>query len=344
MAASSRRTDACLGDLLIAEGWRYEFFQAVRLWQLGARDRVPVGEGDLAAREALRFRTSVSFAFPRSEVEDIRLDPDEPGRAELRTTFIGVATPASFGSLPTPFTEDVAQQNRDKQPALHEFLDLFNHRFIALFHRAWEKNRPAIVHERLGERSVGLYETALRALLGLSTEGARARVPLPDAVLLGRIGLLRPGLTSAEGLTDLVTRVFDVPARIEQFVARWFPLEPEDCSQLGTLGTTLGVDCVLGDHVPLAQSRFRLVIGPLTWDAFQDLLPCGGSHAALHDLVRLAAGSELTFDILLDLGAAEVPLLRLGGGETPPRLGWTTWLGNARDPAATQVVVGAAAA
>jgi type VI secretion system protein ImpH len=344
MASSRRRTGSCLGDLLLAEGFRCEFFQAVRLWQAAERGRVPVGEGDLPEREPLRFRTNVSFAFPTSEIEEMRLAPEQDGRAELTINFMGVATPGSYGSLPTPFTEDVAIQDRSREPALHEFLDLFNHRFISLFHRAWEKNRPAVISERLTAGEVGLFETAMRGLMGLATDGARASVALPDALILGRAGMLRPGLTSADGLADLVEKMFGVPARVEQFVARWFALEAEDCSRLGREGSRLGVDFILGDRVPLAQSRFRLVLGPLPWDAFQSLLPCGEAHDALHQLVELAAGPELTFDILLDLGAADVPPLQLGSSAAPPRLGWTTWLGTARDPAATQVVVGSPAA
>lgn len=344
MAAPSRRTDACLGDLLLAEGWRCEFYQAVRLWQRAQPGRVPVGEGDVPDREAVRFRSTVSFAFPRAEIVDLRLDPDADGRAELTAAFLGVATPASFGSLPTLYAEDVATRDRDREPALHDFLDLFNHRLISLFYRAWEKNNPAVVYERLPEGETGVFAAALRALLGMGPLGVRDNVSLPDALLLGRAGLLRPGCTSAAALAEVVEQVFDVPAAVRQFVPRWFALERDDRSRLARTGTRLGVDLVLGDRVPLAQSRFRLELGPLDWATFRSLLPCGEAFSPLHELVRLAVGPDLTFDVQLDLGAAAVPPLRLDAGADAPRLGWTTWLGATPDAATTAVVVGAPAA
>jgi predicted component of type VI protein secretion system len=130
----------------------------------------------------LRFRTAVSFAFPTSDLAAFALDPEQQGRATLRVKFMGVATPASFGSLPTPYAEDVAMADRDRLPALHEFLDLFNHRFIALFYRAWQKHRAAVTFESTPDGQAALFEMALRSLLGLATEGARAQVPLPDGL------------------------------------------------------------------------------------------------------------------------------------------------------------------
>lgn len=341
MAAARRTEDACLGDQLLAEPDRWDFFQAVRLWEQAARDFAAVGEGDDPERESLRFRTSVSFAFPTSEIGAFVLDQERPGRAEMRVNFMGVATPASFGSLPTPYAEDVALADRDRLPALHEFLDLFNHRFIALFYRAWQKHRATVAHERAADAEPVLFETALSSFLGLALRGARAQVALPDGLLLGRPGLLRPGQTSCSSLVELVRQVFGVRARVEQFVTRWFAVEEEDCSSLGRHACRLGEDVMLGDRVPLAQSRFRLVLGPIDWEVFAQFLPQGGAHPVLHDLVRLAVGPELTYDVQLDLEADAVPPLRLGAvaDAAPARLGWTTWLGALQGHASAHVVV-----
>ncbi|MDD5718885.1 MAG: type VI secretion system baseplate subunit TssG [Candidatus Krumholzibacteria bacterium] len=346
MAAARWGANACLSDQLLAEPERWEFYQAVRLWQQASRDLTPVGEGDDPAREALRFRTTVSFAFPIAEIAAFTLDDGQPGRAQMRVNFLGVATPASFGSLPTPYAEDVALADRDRLPALHEFLDLFNHRIIALFYRAWHKHQAAVAAERADSAEPALFDAALRSQLGLAGRAARSQVALTDGLLLGRAGLLRPGQTSCASLVEICRQVFGVAARVEQFVTRWFALDVGDRSRLGRSASRLGADLTLGDQVPLAQSRFRLVLGPLDWDLFAEFLPQGSAHAVLHELVRLAAGPELTYDVQLDLDIAEVPPLCLGAvaDTAAARLGWTTWLGAARGRATAHVVVAAAAA
>ncbi len=341
MAAARRTEGSCLGDQLLAAPGRWDFYQAVRLWQQAARDLAAVGVDDDPAREALRFRTSVSFAFPTCEIGACRLDPEQPGRAELRVNFMGVATPASFGSLPTPYAEDVSLADRRRLPALHEFLDMFNHRFISLFYRAWQKHHAAVAYEQAAAGQPALFEMALRSLLGMANPGAHAQVSRLDELVLGRPGLLRPGATSCSSLVALMDQIFGVRARVEQFETRWFTIEPEDRSRLGRAACRLGEDLTVGDSVALAQSRFRLVLGPLAWDAFASFLPQGGAHDVLHDLIKVAVGPELTYDIQLDLDAAGVPPLRLGLAAEEPaaRLGWTTWLGPPRGRGAVSVVV-----
>ncbi len=52
------------------------------------------------------------------------------------------------GSLPDHYTSLVIQRLRQHDFALRDFLDLFNHRTISLFYRAWEKYRFTIAYER----------------------------------------------------------------------------------------------------------------------------------------------------------------------------------------------------
>ncbi len=60
---------------------------------------------------------------------------------------------------------------RYKDHALWEFLDLFNHRFLSLFHRAWEKYRFPIVYESGGEDP---FTEGLFALIGIGTAASAA--------------------------------------------------------------------------------------------------------------------------------------------------------------------------
>ena len=54
MATPGGTKGACVGDLLLQESRRWDFFQAVRLWQLETGGRTAVGTGDEPDRETLR--------------------------------------------------------------------------------------------------------------------------------------------------------------------------------------------------------------------------------------------------------------------------------------------------
>ena len=142
---------------LLEEGERFEFFQAVRLLQLLRQERGAVGRDEDPEREAVRFRGGIGVDFPTSDVAMIgRGEDDRP--TSMDVAFMGVATPASFGSLPLHYAqlvrEEVVQQ---KHEALRDFFDIFNHRLISLFYRAWEKYHFPIVYERSSTPTAGVF-------------------------------------------------------------------------------------------------------------------------------------------------------------------------------------------
>ena len=77
-----------------------------------------------------------------------------------------------------------------------------------------------------------------------------------------------------------------------------------------------------------AQSHFRIVLGPLSLDAYRRFLP-GGPHARqLAHWVREYVGIEFDWDVQLELAADAVPAIALGAAQG---LGRTAWLGQRLD-------------
>ena len=352
MAPESRRNTTTLREELFERASAFEFFQAVRLLHKLRPDRRGVGRDADPAHEAVRFRSDTSFAFPEGDIREVIAG--EPGRPdEMIVKLIGIASPGSFGSLPTPYVEEVRRQERVlKNPAMREFFDLFNHRLTSLFYRAWERSRLPVLYDL---RVDNAFEAVLFAAIGLHGPGLEQRMPLDQASLLARAGLLAMAPAPAVAIESVVTSLFGVPARVVQFLPSWYAIDAGDRNRLGSANSSLGVDLNLGEQVLLAQSRFRLALGPIGRDRFIALLPDGDSFAALSSVVRLAAGVELDFEIQLILAAAEVPETRLGAsraqraegerrpeasraqraegerrpedaGDPPAQLGRTTWL------------------
>lgn len=327
MATESGGAAAPLVEELFAAGHSFEFFQAVRILESLAAGGQRLGGDTDPAEEPLRLRSSVGLSFPTSTVRKIEEPREDQTAPSLTASFFGVATPASFGSLPTCYAELVLARQRDHDPALREFLDLFNHRLLSLFYRAWEKHRFDLVYERSGAREGGDFERGLFALLGLGTGGLRDRLPFADIGLLRWSGALSRGCASAQELEDLVGEQFGVPVTVEQFVAGWYESDPTERINLGGRDARLGRDTYLGETVRVAQFRFRLCFGPLGWDEYQRFLPVGDAYGPLRELVRLATGPEFDCDVKLVLRAEDAFPLQLGGERrTDFRLGWTTWL------------------
>ena len=322
---------------LFAHIGRFDFVQAVRLLQRLRPDRQPVGGHASPGDEVVRFRSDVSAVFPKAELTRIAPPADE-APVELEVAFMGVATPASFGSLPRRYAEEIRALLRRKNPVLRDFLDLFNHRLVSLFFRARERHYPALLFER-GEDSP--FEKALAAVLGLGTRGLSQRLALPDRALFARAGLLAMRPMPARALEALLESVFQVPARIVQFCPARYTLEPDDQNRLGRRNVRLGEDFMMGEEIRIADARFRVRLGPLDRGDYTALLPDRPSFRELTDLVRFATRGDQEFDVQLVLAPDEPCFLRLGtGDQAEGRLGWSSWCrGSQRQGARDDAVI-----
>jgi len=336
--------------LLTEEPERFDFFQAVRLIEgRAARHRpiAPVGSGSDARAEAVRFTANLSSAFPTSDLDDYAAPAGPEDRAQLSVNFLGLS--GAFGPLPTPIAEMV--QNRRRQRAAEAeapaaFLDIFNHRLIALMMRVRRSHRLAL---QPGAPDETLYAQPLLALLGLGTPGLRAP-PTHEAErsvdrgLLHLTGLLNQRPVSLHAVERAIAHHLGIAVRGEPFVGGWLTLPPDQTMVLGRNGrnNALGRDSLLGSRIWSQATGIRLVLGPLTLEEFDSLLPTGNAHGRLRRLLGYMLGGEVAVDLELHLVTAVLehwigkrrrkadeprgPLapLRLGAGGL--RLGWKSWL------------------
>ena len=328
MAAESRGesppiTQPHLRGLLEDDPHSVGFFQAVRLLGKLFADRAPVGGFGDPSEELVRFTVPPSVAFPASEIQ--KLDLNDGELPEMAVNFMGLTGP--LGVLPHHYTLLAAERLRARDPTLRAFLDLFHHRIISLFYRAWEKYRFGVTYER-GEpdRFTGhLYD-----FIGLGLEGFRGRMVVPDEALVFYAGLLAPQQRSAVGLEQLLEDYFDVPVTVQQFVGGWYPLSRPSQCQLGEEGdrsSQVGLGAVVGDEVWDQQARVRVRLGPLSRAQYDQFLPTGSAYESLKTLTRFYSGDQYEFEVQLVLAQDEVPACVLGaepGDEVP--LGWCTWL------------------
>lgn len=352
MADAQRRSNTGLTDQLFEEPYRFDFFQAVRLLGRIAPDRVPVGQDGPHAREVARFIQHLSLSFPASSIDELErnygprfarpnpIAPDQDGGdgddngkpPRMVTPFMGLIGP--MGALPVVYTEELINLPARRRGAAIDFLDLFHHRLVSFFYRAWEKyNLPALWEK--GTRADGpgagndAFSVHLFDMVGLGLPPLRNRQAFPDASLLFHVGILAQQHRSAVMLERLLRDQFGHPVTVRSFSGQWLRLEPDQRSRPGRRGVfnALGRDAVAGRKVWDVQSKFRVRIGPLDFRQFRALLPGGTTSDRLMHLVRFYGRAELDFDVQLILEASQVPACRMSRDEaTAARLGRYAWL------------------
>jgi type VI secretion system protein ImpH len=330
--------DRGLDRSLMARAFRFEFFQAVRLLERLHPTRKRIGRHEHPRDEIVRFRSRISMAFPASEIHEmVEADTARPDdRDTMWVNFMGLV--GVQGPMPvhvTSLLSDPAMS--DETAACREFLDIFNHRLVSLFYRAWEKYRFPIAYERDGRDAFTQY---LYCFIGMGTPGLqgrmlrRAETTVPrrveaadEQILLFYAGLLAQRPRSAVALEGILQDYFGVPFEVVQFQGQWFEMNVDLLSGLGPGGhnNQLGVDAVLWERIFDPQARFRINAGPLTYEQFCDFLPGSQAYEHLVELTRFFVGEDINFEVRPILRREDVPWCVLGR-DTSIRLGWSMWL------------------
>jgi type VI secretion system protein ImpH len=337
MATESRTIGPDLAVSAVAgklrrEPFRFDFFQAVRLLERFLDERASVGQFVPPGTEVAHFAAHPSLAFPASQIQALEWPAQGPVR--MTVNFMGVTGPE--GVLPNPYTSLIIERMRSSDNTLRDYLDIFNHRAISLFYRAWRKYRFDVASEH-GERD--LFSRYLLSLLGLGDEGLRDRQAVSDDLMIYYAGLLAQRPRSAQALKQILADYFEVPVEIEQFAGGWCRLDADtQCRMSGenSQSESLGFGAVVGDEVWDQQSRVRIVLGPLTLERYADFLPDGKSWDPLRAWVRFFSNDEWEFEVKLILEGEQVPACALGAeGTSGPQLGWVSWVKSqpfGRDP------------
>jgi type VI secretion system protein ImpH len=345
---------------LLAEPHRFGFFQAVRLldrW-FGQRER---GGSAAVLSNRLRFRNSLSLSFAASEIAELRVIDAVPAaidlelptvagaldevievtqapaaprldaieRIELTPAFMGLLGVA--GALPTFYTELLAEREAyHRDTAARAFLDIFQHRAVALFYEAWRKHRLPIQYE--ADRRNHFLPQVL-ALAGVGQRGLRDRLHgdeggVADDTLAYFAGVLQQRPVSSGMLRQLIAEYFGVPVVVDQFIGRWFTLPAGSATSLGLANAVLDSNAVVGERVWQRDLRLRLTIGPMAREPFHRFLPGGKAALALRELLTLMTGVSLEYEVRLALRADAVQGTRLeaDGAAGGVHLGWDSFL------------------
>ena len=324
------RARRSLLDRLMQQPQRFSFDAAVMVLMQASGRRDP--------GQATQFHAPVGFAFPGSDVLSV-----EKRRAGFVATVTPIGLTGPSGVLPRPYTEQVVTEQRRRSPALAAFLDVLAQRPVAQFADAGIKYRPhrAAAAARLGgagmsdaARPADPFAALLLALGGFGTANLVSRLGVEPEPVLHFAGQFATRPRSADRLQAILSDWLGQPVEIEQFAGSWLPVALEERSALPVTlsngGATpsfnqLGVDASAGERCWDVQSRIILKVGPLDREQFRAMLPSGRLLQRLVALVRAYLGFETAFAVNPILAGDAVPPLHMSA-DTPPQLGWNSWL------------------
>jgi type VI secretion system protein ImpH len=332
--------------------FEFDFFRAVRLLEAAAPEFPRTGTSKLPADDPVRFGQNPFMVMAPSTLDEF--DPgDNESPARLLVRFFGLFGPN--GPMPLHFTQhalthlharlagrkaesDEASDSHEgtDRRALLDFCDLFHHRLISLFYRAWAVNQQTADFDRAitgaqdpagaqrGEQwSAPRFALYIGSVFGLGMESLRDRGDVPDNAKLYYAGHLARQTRNADGLRSILADYFEVPVQIEPFLGTWIELPPDSHSRLGEETAALGKTTHLGARFWDRQMSFRVRVGPMKLVEFNRFLPRERAFRHLKEWILGYVGEELGWEVQLVIEAEEVPSCKLG---QQGLLGWNTWL------------------
>jgi len=307
-------------DRLRDEPHAFTLFAALRLLEQIHPDRPRLGEARRASQDAVRLGQPPHLIFAPADVA--ALGRSNTGALRLEQYGFGIFGPN--GALPLHLTEYAFDRaNHRDDPAMADFVNTFQHRFIALFYRAWADGDPAV---NLDRPQTDRFLRYVGALLGLASPAARMTAGVAGRAALGRAALFGQSSHSAESLERALSDYFGLEFDIRPFVGSWLEIPAEARTRLRdrSSAAVLGTAATVGARSWQCQNRFEIRVGPLKFAAFQTLLPGTTAFSELVEIVRLFTNDEWSWQLRQTLIKGDTPGVVLG---RTSRLGWTSWLG-----------------
>ncbi|HEX2751057.1 MAG TPA: type VI secretion system baseplate subunit TssG [Verrucomicrobiales bacterium] len=340
MADSTRKDSGTIIDDLLSHPWDYDFFGALRCVESSRPDLPRIGKSRALRQDPIRFGQYLSLGFATSGMEKPHLTKQEGHKLMVR--FTGLTGPN--GPLPLRYTDFIRNRLRGMQDpdlrgpreeaalstgggsgrdsTLAEFIDIFHHRIISLFYRAWAVSHKTVDLDRPEDRTfaewiASTFGCGLPEMEGLDAVPAIHRLPFA--------GHLSCQTRHAAGLRGLLSDYFETQVEVENFAGQWIDIPEEQRCRMGESRETglLGKSCVVGSKLWDRQMKCAVRIGPMTFAQYELFLPRGTGHSRLHAWMAFYTRSELYWEAAIVLRKEDVPKTKLGSAG---RLGYTTWL------------------
>ena len=320
MADTHGNTPDLLIEELLKRPQAFDFFRAVRLLECRRPDLPRIGFSMSPSEDPVRFWQNPSLRFAPSTLDSVQM-ADNDLAPRMAVSFFGLFGPNA--PLPPHLTEYALERElHHHDPTITAFLNIFHHRLISLFYRAWAANQKVVDLDRPREQRYALY---IGALFGIGMDALRERDAVPDVAKLFFAGRLACQTRNAEGLEAILREYFQIPSEVQPFTGRWLHLPAGSACRLGQSSDSgsLGLNTIVGERFWDCQLSFRMRFGPMSLADYERMLPNGDAFQRVKYWVLNYCGHHFFWDVQLVLRAEQVPQTRLGQFG---RLGWTTWL------------------
>lgn len=317
MANSNRLAKSYLADLQQNSDQLFKvgFTPLIRYLEANAPLAAKVGYSVSPKQDFVRFGQKPLLQFYPAAFCSVDFS-DTIGFFKLKNSYFGFF--GINGPLPTHLTEYALERKyHHRDSTFSEFLDVFNHRFVSLFYRAWADAEPTVCHDRPEK------DPFLKQVSAIAGEPVKEKDTFNQQSLLYQYlaGLLSHKNRSGKVLIQLLAEYLGVNVDISEFEGQWYDIPESTQLKLGQKNGALGLTSVIGGRTFQRTAFFTISIGPIEFDQYIALLNNSAKFKKIVELTRNFVGFEYEFAIKIYLKPQQTRPAQLGQA----KLGQTAW-------------------
>ncbi|XPF94937.1 type VI secretion system baseplate subunit TssG [Colwellia sp. RE-S-Sl-9] len=297
----------------------HDFYQAVfalqkQLAQGKAQFR-KVGHDSLPKNELVRFKAEQHLGFPGQPIKEVSQNDTSKDAisVDMLVSFMGLT--GSSGVLPQHYSELVLERLKLKDTGMKDFYDLFNHRLISLFYRAWEKYRFSVNYQNNQSYAPDSFSFAISKLSGNQNNN------------LLYAGIFNKKIRSVDGLISILSHFTQSEVSVKQFKGKWQKLSVTEQTRLAARKlpegqfARLGVDASIGSRVWDINSGIEIYIKPQSENALSHYAKRLEIVKEVKSLVSSYLGLGIKFKLFLAIKQGAMPIVQLSKGGVPLGMG-----------------------
>lgn len=298
-----------------------QLFALLRYLHLHANLTKNIGDELQLTEHNVRFGQLAKLSFQERQVHQIISQGEF-----LKIKIKGFGMLGANGALPLHLSEAIYEKNlHEKDHTFNDFLDIFHHRLISLFYKAWLSAEPAVMLDNksnpvFGEHIAGFVGNQLLADDG--TEGILKYSQFYYSSLL-----LNQNMPT-HNLVEILGGYFDIPIQIEENIGEWIYAEAHTTTLSSQFSEPLGAGLLIGTHYFDATQKFQVIIGPVNISKYLDFLKEGRLYDKLIGWIARYTKHSYQFNIKIIINKDDVRPSRL---DTSHPLGRNSWLGQPKE-------------
>lgn len=319
MEGQNRSAVACLNQLLAEPDKLYAqgFTVLLRYLDANSGSEHPIGRTISPKQDVVRLGQTALLKFYPAAFTSIEHSP-VLNQYKLKNSYFGLF--GINGPLPIHMTEYAIERTEQcGDPTLVDFADIFHHRFISLFYRAWSEAEPVVDLDRSKGNN---FLHKVNCLSGVEYCTHPEEFNYNNSFKQSLTGLFSLKHRSKGALTQILSQLTRLPVKLNEFFGKWYPIECSEISRLGRCTSKLGRNTIIGARTFQRAYAFSIKIGPLDYKEYLSFFEQPDWFNKVFSCARAFVGCEYDFSIELYLNSFQKKESKLG----QVRLGYTSWI------------------